>query len=163
MRDLRWNIARRRGRKEKQAPASTTRDAKMQFVARQEVVAPRALPVSTSRYLRRVRSIVPSRDDKLPRRAATATIPPTCGKERESESERGGGEGCGGVRDKSIRDRYRSPVGAKSERGVRGRFEGRRVRERGHYLIDAALRFIIKRAGCMSRAQLTSQVYAIFQ
>jgi len=135
----------------------------MQFVARREVVAPRALPVSTSRYLRRVRSIVPSRDDKLRWRAATATIPPTCGRERESEEETGTREeGCGEVRDKSIRDRYRSPA-SKVGTGIRGRFEGRRVRERGHYLIDAALRFIIKRAGCMSRAQLTSQVYAIFQ
>lgn len=52
----------------------------MQFVARQEVVAPRALPVSTSRYLQRLRSIVLSRGDKLPRCAAIAAIPPTCEK-----------------------------------------------------------------------------------
>lgn len=73
----------------------------MQFVARQEVVAPCALPVSTSRYLQRLRSIVLSRGDKLPRCAAIAAIPPTC----EKKNDRNEGEE---VRDKSIRDRYRS-------------------------------------------------------
>lgn len=74
----------------------------MQFVARQEVVAPGALPVSTSRYLQRLRSIVLSRGDKLPRCAAIAAIPPTW---ERKKSDRNEGEE---VRDESVRARYRS-------------------------------------------------------
>lgn len=110
-------------------------DAEMQFVARQEVVAPCALPVSTSRYLQRLRSIVPSRGDKLPRCAAIAAIPPTCeGGKKTTET---GTKKC--VTNLSAIDIDRRRLESNHACDVLRKD----VRERGRYLIDVALRFII--------------------
>lgn len=114
-------------------------DAEMQFVARQEVIAPRALPVSTSRYLQRlalVRSCFCETINYLvaPRPRQFLLLARKKEKEKKRNDRNEGEE----VRDKSIRDRYRSSLWRDLESvKSRLRFWRETCVNETHYLIDA--------------------------
>lgn len=113
-------------------------DAEMQFVARQEVVAPCALPVSTSRYLRRLGSIVLLRDDKLPvvRRDNSSYLREerTRRRKRERETTEMRAKKC--VTNLSAIDIDRPPLKVKSRLLM---FWRETCVNGGHYLIDVAV------------------------
>lgn len=105
----------------------------MQFVARQEVVAPRALPVSTSRYLRRLRSCLREAINYYGA-PQTATIPPTRDEKEKKYT----------ARETRARECATNPSAIDIDRNESSRitsalFVKNDVRERGRYLIDAGL------------------------
>lgn len=105
-------------------------DAEMQFVARQEVVAPCALPVSTSRYLQRLRSCLREAINYhgAPRPRQFLLLAKRKEKKRKEEEKRRAENEGSDVRDKSksaididrsyARARARTPAKIKSHTSV---------------------------------------------